>query len=117
MPNRKFLIAVGIAVALTAAAPNALRADENRRPMRLADEVSPSYPLYVKPTAAELRQARALEKHRQRVARMEANAWAGYSPLRPTVSANPFMQPRQSLVRPYHIWTPWDVVYGLRSEP
>lgn len=113
MPNRRFSIAIGIAIALAGAALTGdARADENHRPMRLADEVSPSYPLHVKPTAAELRQARALEKHRQRVARMEANAWAGYSPLRPTVSANPFMQPRHTVVRPYYIWTPWDVVYG-----
>lgn len=106
MPNSQFFITLGIAVALT----SGLRADENLPRMRLADDASPSYSVRAKPTIAELRQARALEQQRQRIARMEANAWSGYSPLRPTVSANPYTQSRRASFRPRHIWSPWDLV-------
>lgn len=108
MSNPRFFIALGIVVALT----SGIRADDNLRQMRLADDAPSPYELRLKPTVAELRQARALEQQRQRIARMEANAWAGYSPLRPTVSADPYTQNRFIPVRPYRIWSPWDVVYG-----
>lgn len=108
MPYSKFFLAAGIAVALMT---SSLRAEDSRQRMRLAEEAPSSYSVPVKPTVAELRQARALEKHRQRVARMEANAWAGHSPLRPTVSADPYSKSRYTHVRPYYIWSPWDVVF------
>jgi len=40
-------------------------------------------------TAAEIRQARALYQSRQRIERLERNAWYGYQPLRPSFNAVP----------------------------
>jgi hypothetical protein len=63
-----------------------------------------------KPTAAELRQAIAMEKRRQSIARMEANAWAGYSTLRPAVPANPYGMNPFPYYTPVRIWTIQDVL-------
>lgn len=49
-----------------------------------------------RPTAAELRQARAQFRARQRMMRMERNLWAGYEPLRPNWNAIPMMSSRFS---------------------
>lgn len=48
----------------------------------------------VKPTAAELRQARAMRRSQQRIERMERNLWAGYEPLRPNWNSIPMMSSR-----------------------
>ncbi|MEZ6090448.1 MAG: hypothetical protein R3C05_20990 [Pirellulaceae bacterium] len=50
-------------------------------------------------TTAELRQQIALEKKRQRIARIEYNEWLGHSPLRPNASDMPMM--RSNYVYPY----------------
>jgi hypothetical protein len=47
-----------------------------------------------RPTAAELRQARAQYRSQQRIERMERNLWAGYEPLRPNWNAIPMMSSR-----------------------
>ncbi|NND99644.1 MAG: hypothetical protein HKN47_20190 [Pirellulaceae bacterium] len=49
-----------------------------------------------KPSASELRQARALYRSQQRIARLEHNLWMGYEPLRPNWSAVPMMSSRYS---------------------
>jgi len=41
--------------------------------------------------AAELRQARALYRSQQRIARLENNLWTGHEPLRPTWNSIPMM--------------------------
>lgn len=46
------------------------------------------------PSAAELRQARALYRTQQRIERLERNAWLGYEPLRPGFTAVPMMSSR-----------------------
>ena len=75
-------------------------------PLRLEGGPSPSMtrPL---PSAAELRQRRALARQRQRDARMQANAWAGYHPLRPTLSADPYVQLRRPAYRTIYGWPVW----------
>lgn len=45
-------------------------------------------------TTAELRQARALYRAQQRVARLEYNLWMGHEPLRPSWNAVPMMSSR-----------------------
>ena len=52
-------------------------------------------------TAAEIRQARALYRSRQRVARLEHNLWMGYEPLRPNWNAMPMMSSRYNSRRVY----------------
>ncbi|MEL6106126.1 MAG: hypothetical protein AAFU85_08820 [Planctomycetota bacterium] len=49
-----------------------------------------------RPSAAELRQARAQFRARQRMMRMERNLWAGYEPLRPNWNDIPMMTSRFS---------------------
>jgi hypothetical protein len=61
-------------------------------------------------TAQELIQARAWNRHLQRQARLDANAWAGYDPLRPALPANPYTQPAYPVYRPMHIWSVYDYV-------
>lgn len=56
------------------------------------------------PTAAELRQARAIYRTQQRLGRMERNLWMGYEPLRPGWSAVHSMQSRYPYQR--NIWVP-----------
>lgn len=108
MPTVKYLITVAVLVASTAGLS---RGDDPLGPIQLFDDAPSAVELQrTMPTAAELRQARALERRRQRVARMEANAWAGYSPLRPTIDADPYSQLRTLHVRPQHIWSLWDFV-------
>jgi hypothetical protein len=67
-------------------------------------DAGPSPSLERRATAQELIQARAMERERQRVARIEANAWAGYDPGRPTLAANPFTQMHAPVYRPYFTW-------------
>ncbi len=55
------------------------------------------------PSAAELRQARALYRSRQRLERIERNAWLGHDPLRPTVSAVPMMTSRYGARRVIYV--------------
>lgn len=63
-----------------------------------------------KPTAKELRQARALYRQRQRLERLERNLWAGYEPLRPNWNSIPMMSSRyptrNTVVVPVYIY-PW----------
>jgi hypothetical protein len=69
------------------------------------------------PTTQELRQARAWERQRQRIARIEAREWMGYDPLRPTRGALPFTTSRYHVVLPHHgfaaygMWPLWGVQY------
>ncbi len=60
------------------------------------------------PSAAELRQARALYQQQNRLARIEANEWAGYDPLRPTMWTSAYTQPYYRVYRPYRIWSVYD---------
>ena len=46
------------------------------------------------PSAAELRQARAMYRSQQRLARLERDLWMGHEPLRPNVTAIPMMSSR-----------------------
>ena len=58
-------------------------------------------------SVAELRQARALYRSNQRVARLEYNLWMGYEPLRPNWNAVPMMSSRYSnrkLYVPVYVW-------------
>ncbi|MEM6473224.1 MAG: hypothetical protein AAF802_26925, partial [Planctomycetota bacterium] len=64
------------------------------KPQVLADDVASSSDMDSKPTAAEIRQARAQYRSQQRVARMERNLWAGYEPLRPNWNTIPMMSSR-----------------------
>ncbi len=50
-------------------------------------------------SVSRLRQERALYQQSQRIARMEANAWMGYEPLRPTWNAVPMMASRYPINR------------------
>lgn len=61
------------------------------------------------PTAASLRQARAMYEAQQRLRRIERNRWMGHEPLRPSFNAVPMMTSRYSPNRvvyiPYYIRT------------
>lgn len=61
---------------------------------KLPTATSPSDVQSSMPTAAELRQQRALYQTRQRVARLEAAAWLGEAPLRPSWNSIPMMSSR-----------------------
>lgn len=52
-------------------------------------------------TVDQLRQARALHRANQRVARLEYNLWMGYEPLRPNWNAVPMMSSRYTNRRVY----------------
>ena len=54
-------------------------------------------------SAAELRQARALYRSRQRIARLENNLWMGYEPLRPQWNSVPMMSSRYSSRRTIYV--------------
>lgn len=54
-------------------------------------------------TASEIRQARALYRSRQRVARLESNLWMGYEPLRPSWNAIPMTSSRYAPRRTYYV--------------
>ena len=70
---------------------------------RLSDEPSPSVNLApTRPSVSEvnrLRQQRAAYIQNQRIGRMEANAWAGHEPLRPSWPAIPMMSSRYPVTR------------------
>jgi hypothetical protein len=53
-------------------------------------------------SVSELRQARALYRANQRVARLEHNLWMGYEPLRPKWNAVPMMTSRYA-PRKYYV--------------
>ncbi len=59
------------------------------------------------PTAMEIRQERALYQMNQRMLRIEANAWMGYSPLRPNISGmaswTNYVPPHRVYYVPYYI--------------
>lgn len=64
--------------------------------------------LYNRSTQAQrLRQQRALYQEQQRLARIEANLWMGYEPLRPSWPASPSMTSRyrtnRVVVIPYFV--------------
>lgn len=52
-------------------------------------------------SVAELRQARALYRSKQRVARLEYNLWMGHEPLRPNWNSIPMMSSRYTHRRIY----------------
>jgi hypothetical protein len=52
-------------------------------------------------SVAELRQARALHRSNQRVARLEYNLWMGHEPLRPNWNSIPMMSSRYTPRRVY----------------
>lgn len=114
MLNRRATI---LTVALLGLTISAVAADDNLpgiRTIRQGDKISldagPSPSLERKPTAQELQQARAWQRHLDRQAILRANAWAGYEPLRPTLPANPFTQVHHRVYRPFHIWSVYDYV-------
>lgn len=53
--------------------------------------------------AAEIRQARALYRSQQRIARLEHNLWMGYEPLRPNWNAVPMMSSRYNYRRTIYV--------------
>ena len=64
--------------------------------------------LYNRSTQAQrLRQQRAMFQEQQRLARLEANAWMGYEPLRPNWPSSPSMTSRyrsnRVIVIPYYV--------------
>ena len=93
--------------------PNGKSADDYAwADFRLSDEPSPSVDLT--PTRLSvsevnrLRQQRAAYIQSQRIGRMEANAWAGHEPLRPSWSAIPMMSShypvgRRTIIVPYFV--------------
>ncbi|QDS88983.1 hypothetical protein EC9_31790 [Rosistilla ulvae] len=90
-------------LAVVALASSHATAQDNELPApgRIVLEESTSYNSQPQAlTVAQLRQQIAMEKSRQRRARMEYNAWRGYSPLRPTASDMPMM--RSSIVYPQY---------------
>ncbi|QDV68754.1 hypothetical protein Poly24_24670 [Rosistilla carotiformis] len=77
------------------ASSTALAQDHELPPGRIVLEEQETYSASVTPralTVAQLRQQIAMEKSRQRRARMEYNAWRGHHPLRPTASDMPMMR-------------------------
>lgn len=52
------------------------------------------YPKQQKPSLAELKQSRAIERANARAARVEYNAWVGRDPLRPSWNATPMTHTR-----------------------
>ena len=68
---------------------------------RLSRQPSDSSVRSSRMSTAELRQARALHRARQRTARLEYNLWMGYEPLRPNWNAVPMMTSRYSNRRIY----------------
>lgn len=66
--------------------------------LKLVDQPSPSANYQSrKPSSAaieRIRQERANYRYNQRIARLEANAWMGYEPLRPSWSSLPMMSSR-----------------------
>lgn len=114
MLNRKATI---LAAALIGATFTVASADEfsttsgvTRKSEPISLDAGPSPSLERKPTAQELIQARAWQRHLDREAILRANAWAGYEPLRPNLPANPFTQAHYPIYRPYHIWSVYDYV-------
>ncbi|MEO1530052.1 MAG: hypothetical protein AAFX06_31955 [Planctomycetota bacterium] len=69
-----------------------LELEDGNQLVRSSSDVSVSN----KWSAAELRQARAQLRARQRMMRMERNLWAGYEPLRPNWNSIPMMSSRFS---------------------
>ena len=78
---------------------------------RLSDEPSTSANLELtRPSISavnRLRQQRAAYTYNQRLSRMEANAWIGHEPLRPSWSALPMMSSRyparRTITVPYYV--------------
>jgi hypothetical protein len=72
--------------------------DSSAVEFRLYNEPSPSAVVEPRVTKSEsvmrLRQQRAIYRYNQRVARMEADAWMGHEPLRPSWSSLPMMSSR-----------------------
>jgi len=114
MLNRRATILI---IALLGVTISPVAADDNRPSMRAARQpdiisldAGPSPSLERRPSAEELKQARAWQRHLDRQAIIRANAWAGYEPLRPTLPANPFTQVHGRVYRPFHIWSVYDYV-------
>lgn len=107
MRNGKAIL-LGLALVLVTSVP--ALADEPKSSLRLDGGPSPSIDRNV-PSAAELRQARAWEAHRQRVARIEAKLWQGIDPGRPASWSNPYTQSYYRVYVPqFRIWTVSDFV-------
>ncbi|MEM9588229.1 MAG: hypothetical protein AAGA03_13185 [Planctomycetota bacterium] len=62
--------------------------------IELAENTSPSDRSDRKQTVAQMRQARAMFEAKQRLARIERNAWLGYEPTRPAWAAIPMTTSR-----------------------
>lgn len=114
MLNRKTTV---LAITLLGLSFTAVSADEGTSVIRtarkrdsIALDAGPSSSLNRAPTAQELIQARAWNRHLQREARLHANQWLGYEPLRPTVSASHFTQAHYNVYRPFAIWSVYDYV-------
>ena len=59
-----------------------------------------------KPTAKEIRQARAMYESQQRMLRRQRNLWLGYEPLRPQFNTTPMMNSRYgrpTIYVPYYV--------------
>ena len=114
MLNRKTTL---LTIALLSLSCAAVIADDNSSVIRtarkrdtIALDAGPSASLQRGPTAQELIQARAWNRHLHREARLQANAWLGHEPLRPMWPATPYGQLPQQVYRPYMIWSVYDYV-------
>ena len=115
MNTQKFLLSTAVLCGLTLSVAIDVSAQSpiaGERPSRLdllsldtsgPTLTSPSDMRRSAPTAMELRQERALYQMRQRIERVEAAAWLGYSPLRPNWSAQPMMSSSQTPQRVIYI--------------
>lgn len=102
------LVLLGMTYASVSADDNASVIRTARKRDSISLDAGPSTSLQRPPTAQELIQARAWNRHLQREARMQANAWYGYEPLRPTLSADPYTRMHYHIYRPRTIWSVYD---------
>ena len=106
-------IALGVSSQFAHADDSASKATEDYSwaDFRLSDEPSSSANLELtRPSVSavnRLRQQRAAYSYNQRLSRIEANAWIGHEPLRPSWSALPMMSSRyparRTITVPYYI--------------
>lgn len=85
-----------------AVASGAQQVDSSGNPvLRFDSRTSDSSVQTSRMSTAELRQARALYRAQQRVARLEYNLWMGREPLRPNWNSVPMMSSRYTSRRVY----------------
>ena len=85
-----------------AVASGVQRVDSSGKPVpRFDSRTSASSVQNSRMSVAELRQARALYRAQQRVARLEYNLWMGREPLRPNWNSVPMMSSRYTSQRVY----------------